>query len=233
MLLRLATLPGGLTAGVAFWGTCFPFVVAPYERLEPLLALPGQNVTTVEAAIAAATTAWLVAFLTAGGPLAWRTPLTWPVAVWLGASAIAALAAPVFYVSAVKVVARLAIGFVVVLLAANGVTTVTPVDHRHAVRGRERGGRGALRLDYAGVPAVLGWLRLFTTVSGSLAGRCRAGARFSHPTIASIYLEIAFALAPRQLPAGVRSTGAFRCRAALCRRPAHRRGHRRDFTRAD
>src|SRR5262252_7883567 len=48
---------------VAFVGTCVLLLVAPFERLQPLVSLPGQKLTTVEAAIVLALGAWLVTLL--------------------------------------------------------------------------------------------------------------------------------------------------------------------------
>jgi hypothetical protein len=196
MSSRVATRPEELGAGVAFWGACALFVAAPYERLEPLFKLPGQNVTTVEAAIAAATGVWLLAIAATRRWPRWRTPLTWPAALWLGASALAALAAPVFHVSAIKIVARLAIGFVALLLAANGVSSPRRLTVVIWIAVASATVVGLLTvLDYAGVPAVLNWLSAFHNGFWVVGGQMRASGTFQYPTITSMYLEIAFALA--------------------------------------
>ena len=181
---------------VAFWGTAFLFVAAPFERLHPLLVLPWQNVTTVEAAELLACGGWLAAVLLFRGRPRWRAAIARPWLLWLVVAAIAALVAPAFRVNAIKTVGRLAAGLMVLLLALNGVTSW----RRLGVVVWLAAASGVIvavlaALEYAGVPAVLRWLDGFREGVRVVGGQVRASGPLQYPTIASMYLEIAFALA--------------------------------------
>src|SRR6476646_4273968 len=89
----------GRRTGVAYGATCLLLAAAPFERLRPLIAFPGQNLTTVEVCIVTDVMAWLASTAMTRHAPEWRTPLTWPWLTWLAASAIAAAAAPVFHAS--------------------------------------------------------------------------------------------------------------------------------------
>src|SRR6478672_5277145 len=95
---------------VAFVGTCVLLLAAPFERLQPIVSLPGQKLTTVEAAIVLALGAWVVALLCFRERPRVASAITAPWLLWLAVGVVAALAAPAFHLNALKVVARQAIG---------------------------------------------------------------------------------------------------------------------------
>ena len=125
----------------------------------------------------------------------WRAPLTLP---WLGfllAMLTAALLAPNHRGNAMNMVGRLALGFAVYLLTINAVTSVR----------RWRGACVAVGVSAALVwplllleHAEVGWvnelLSAFRSHSANVGATLRASGPFLYPTIASMYLEIAFAL---------------------------------------
>jgi hypothetical protein len=195
MIARALSPTGRLSDGVAFGGTALLFLVAPFERLQPLVSLPGQNITTVELSIGVAMAAWLGALVASGDRPRWRTPLTWPWVTWLAICALAALAAPVFHASSIKIAGRLGVGLAAVLLAANGITTARrlAVVIQLAVASAAVVATLAV-LEYAGVPAVLSWLKAFHEGRWVVGGQVRASGPLQYPTITSMYLEIAFAL---------------------------------------
>ena len=108
-------------ATVACVGLCALVLVAPFEALRPLVTIPGQSLTTVEAALATALGAWILALLAARTLPTWRTPLTFPWLVVLAAMLVAAVAAPAHRNNALNMVGRLGLAFGVYLLAVNGV----------------------------------------------------------------------------------------------------------------
>src|SRR5712692_11641438 len=79
---------------VAWRGICFLLLVAPFEASEPLLRLPGQSLSTVEAALLAVFAAWMASCAWSRVAPVWRTPLTWPWVMFAGAMLVAAIAAP-------------------------------------------------------------------------------------------------------------------------------------------
>ena len=95
-------------------------LVAPFEALRPLVTVPGQSLTSVEAALAALG-AWLLALLAAAHLPAWRTSLTWPWLLVVAAMFAAALAAPRHRNNALNMVRALTLAFGMHLLAVNGV----------------------------------------------------------------------------------------------------------------
>ena len=108
-------------ATVACVGLCALVLVAPFEALRPLVTVPGQSLTTVEAALGAALGAWVLALLGTRTLPAWRTPLTLPWLLVVGVMLVAALAAPAHRNNALNMVGRLGLAFGVYLLAVNGV----------------------------------------------------------------------------------------------------------------
>lgn len=180
---------------VAYGATCLLLAAAPFERLRPLIAFPGQNLTTVEVCIVTGVMAWLASTAMARQAFDWRTPLTWPWLTWLGVSAIAAVAAPAFHASSIKVVGRLAIGLIAVLLVANGITTPRRLTVAIWVAVMTAAIVAFFAIfEYAGVPLVRSWLNAFHDGLWVVGGQVRASGTLEYPTIASMYFEIAFAL---------------------------------------
>ena len=103
--------------------TRFLTLVAPFELTSPLLRLPAQSVSNLEAAVLVAFALAALAVLITRRLPDWRTPLTMPWLVVLLAMGAAAALSPVSRVNAFHMTGRAAAAFGVYLLAANGVRT--------------------------------------------------------------------------------------------------------------
>lgn len=183
-----------LVSTTAWLGVCALAIVAPFERTTPLLQLPGQSVSSVETALLVVFAAWLASMVRSRVALGWRTPLTSSWIALLTAMLVAAAAAPVNRANALHMVGRLGVGFGVYLITVSGVTT--PARLGGVLVATIVGGVlvGALAvLEYLGVGAVLQWLQAFRAGVAVVGAQVRAGGPFQYPTIASMYLEIAFA----------------------------------------
>lgn len=175
---------------------CALVFVAPFDGLEPLIKLPGQRVTSVEAALVCVVSAWVVTLIWTRTTPVWRTSLTLPCLVFLAAMFVAAVAAPTNRANAVHMVGRFCVGLTVFLLTVNGVTT--PARLRGVLTAAAAAGAliGVLvALEYLDVAFVTHWLTLFREHVTVIGPQVRAGGPFPYPTIASMYLEILFALA--------------------------------------
>ena len=77
-------------------------LVAPFELTEPLLRMPRQSVTSLEAAVLIAFAGWAVAIVTSRRLPEWRTPLTLPWIALLLAMFVASIASPVSRINALR-----------------------------------------------------------------------------------------------------------------------------------
>ncbi|MFN7913875.1 MAG: O-antigen ligase family protein [Vicinamibacterales bacterium] len=169
-------------------------LVAPFETLRPLVRLPGQSLTSVEAVVVAcvlivALTAWRGG-IRAGGPIR----LVLPQIVLGGVAIVAALAAPAHVGNALRMSARL---LVVAFVSATAI----------AVGGSAQARRRMLWVvvvsgvvvalltvaDFAGGTTLARWFAPFRTAVAIVGTQVRASGPFQYPTIASMYMEIAFA----------------------------------------
>jgi O-antigen ligase/polysaccharide polymerase Wzy-like membrane protein len=184
-----------LPAAVAYAGVLLLTVLAPFERTAPLIRLPGQSISNLESVLFIVFVAWIVAALASRHLPAVRTALTAPWLGFIGAMALAALAAPVEHVNAFHMTGRFAAGLAIFLLAVNAITS----------RARLLAAAVALVcagvivavfaiLEYFGVPAVLEWLKAFRPHVITVGPLTRAGGSLQYPTIASMYLEVVFAI---------------------------------------
>jgi hypothetical protein len=188
-------VPDRRSARVAYAGTCLLLLAAPFEPLRPLITLPGQSVTAVEAAIALAVAGWIAALVFFRERPVLRTDATMPWVAWLATAWTAAWLAPAFQLNAFQVAGRLSVGLVVFLLAVNGVTSARRV--RGAIAVALTSGTivaAAATLEYFGQSAVLTWLEAFREDLRLVGGQVRASGTLQYPTITSMYLEIVFAL---------------------------------------
>ena len=178
-----------------FAGVALLTLAAPFELTEPLVRLPNQSISSLEAAVLVAFAAWAAAILASRRLPDWRTPLTLPWIALLLAMFAASILSPVSRVNALHMTGRVTAAFGVYLLTVNGVTT-----------------RARLRivlalvvligvivsvlaiLEYLGVEPVLAWLRAFRPGVATVGAQVRAGGPLQYPTIASMYLEVVFAL---------------------------------------
>ncbi len=189
-------------APLAAWvGVVLLLVSAPFERLQPLLRVPGQQLSNVEAVLLVVLAAWVLA-LVAGSAvpaarvrLLLRSPLAAPLAALVVVMFATAVAAPgLLRANALGMAARYGLTLLVYLLTVDALT-----------RGRlERvltvsvalGGilAALVLLDFWGSPVVRTWLLQFRTGISLVGSQVRATGPFQYPTIASMYLEVLFAL---------------------------------------
>ena len=184
-----------VVATVAWTGLCALVVTAPFEALKPLITLPGQSLSSVEAVMLAVLGVWALGLVSARTLPVWRAPLTLP---WLGfifAMLAAALLAPTNRGNALNMVGRLALGFAVYLLTVNAVNSVRRLIGACVVIGVSAAlVWPLLLLEHAQVGWVNELLSVFRSQPANVGAALRASGPFLYPTIASMYLEIAFAL---------------------------------------
>jgi hypothetical protein len=191
-------------ADASFYAVTALALLAPFETLRPWMATNTQNVTNVECAIALALTAWLAGVWRAGERIRLSMPMTLPWAVLLAALLVSALAAPAHTGNALRAAGRLLAALAIVVMVANVVTSRS----RMLVLIGAITSSGAVValvafLEQREVPIVLEWLRAFRPGIHLVGGQLRSTATFPHPTMASMYLELVFALGVGLLLAAV------------------------------
>lgn len=196
------------SATCAWAGVCLWLVAMPFEATQPLVRLPGQSISSAEAAIFLVLAVWgsgVIADACAIGLPAvtsvLRTPLTWPWVVFLAAMLASALAAGAEQANAVHMAARFVLAFGVFLVAAGSVTSLRQFESvflAAVVSGAVVSVLAAL--EFVGVPAVLRMLTAFRPGIAVVGAQVRSAGPFQYPTIASMYLEILFALGLALVP---------------------------------
>jgi hypothetical protein len=188
---------------VAWLGVSVLLTVAPFERLQPLLRLPGQQLSNVEALLLTILAAWALALVFGRGAPGARTlalvrsPLAAPLASLVLVMLAAALFAPPtesLRGNALNMTGRYGLALLVYLLTVDAVSGGR-LDRLLAVAVA----LGAVLsvivlLDFWGVPVVRAWLRQFRTGIALVGSQVRATGPFQYPTIGSMYLEVLFAL---------------------------------------
>jgi O-antigen ligase len=177
-----------------FGGVALLTLVAPFELTEPLLRLPRQSVTNLEAAVLCAFACGAAALVWSRRLPEWRTPLTQPWVALLLAMLVASAVSPVSRVNALHMTGRLGAAFGVYLLAVNG--TATRVRLRSVLTLAVVVGvvvSVLTILEYRGVRPVLAGLKMFRPAVSTVGAQVRAGGPLQYPTIASMYLEVVFA----------------------------------------
>jgi hypothetical protein len=178
-----------------FAGVALLALVAPFELTSPLLRLPAQSVSNLEAAILSAFGLATLAVVVTRRVPQWRTPLTMPWLVLLIAMTAASALSPVSRVNAFHMTGRAAAAFGVYLLAANGVNTPSRLRSVLMLVVAVAVVVSVLAiLEYLGVRRVLTALKAFRPAVSTVGAQVRAGGPLQYPTIASMYLEIAFAI---------------------------------------
>ncbi len=176
-------------------GVALLLLVAPFEALRPLVRVPGQNLTNVETALLAVLG---VVACVALRQRAWSVVRVRAVAPWALlalVAVVAAVAAPVYRANGLHMAARLGLASAVGLLAA-----VASADIRLRTRlvatGFVSGTIVAALVvaDFAAVPGTALLLSLFREGAAIVGAQLRASGPFQYPTIASMYLEVTFAL---------------------------------------
>ena len=183
-----------MVGNMCFAGVLLLTLASPFEMTTPLVRLPRQSVSNLEAAVVCAFVAAAIGVLIARRLPVWRTPLTLTWAAWLLAMVVASLASPVSQVNALHMTGRMTAACGVFLLAANGVTTTARL---RGVLGLAVVAGAVVSvlaiLEYAGVRPVLLALRTFRPFVATVGAQVRAGGPLQYPTIASMYLEVVFA----------------------------------------
>jgi hypothetical protein len=178
----------------AFVGVSLLALAAPFETTHPLVRLPGQSLSNLEAVILAAFGVWLAAMAWSNRRPDWRSPLAPAFLVFVAAMGFAALAAPADRVNALHMAGRLLAAFGIYLLATGGVTTPARV---RTVLGLSVASAVAVAVlaiaEYVQIRPVLNLLLVFRPGLTAVGGQLRAGGSLQYPTIASMYLEVAFA----------------------------------------
>jgi hypothetical protein len=183
-----------MSSAVAAGGVLLLAVLAPFEMSAPLLRLPGQSLSNLEAALLVACVAWSAAVVSSAR---WRlrpVPLAGVSAAFVVAMAIAAASASTQRANASHMVGRFAAAGAVYLLAVEGLTS----SQRLRLALTVCAGSGVVVailaiLEYLHVPSVLHLLRLFRPGVTAVGAQVRAGGSLQYPTIASMYLEVVFA----------------------------------------
>lgn len=192
---RLRVRRGVPLADAASIGVVLLLIVAPFEGLRPLLRMPGQNLTTVETALLAVFGAVAVVALRERSWPVLRLRDVAPWAVLVVVAVAAALVAPAFRANGLHMAARLATASAVCLLAAES-SGERRLRSRLLAAGFASGTIVAALVvaDFALVPGAATVLSLFRDGIASVGAQVRASGPFQYPTIASMYLEVTFAL---------------------------------------
>ena len=182
-------------AAVASFGVVVLVLAAPFETLNPILRLPGQSVSSVEAVLLAVLAA--CAF-TLARSATWPAVPVMPAAAWtafVAATLVSAIFAPGFRTNALHMTARFALA-----AAVWGVTVIgaeSERDRRRIVLAIVISGVVVAALvlaDFLDLPGTNWLLARFRTGVAVVGAQVRATGPFQYPTIASMYLEIAFAV---------------------------------------
>jgi hypothetical protein len=183
-----------LVSSIAWGGVCLWIFAAPFEGARPLIQLPGQSLSSVEAALLAVFAAWGAAILGTRAWPVWRTSLTVPWIAFLVAVSAAALAASAERVNALHMAGRFGVAFGVYIVTVNGITTLARLRTVFIVSAVIGVVIAALAVaEFLSVPAVLGALTAFRAGIAVVGEQVRAAGPFQYPTIASMYLEVLFA----------------------------------------
>src|SRR5258708_5163073 len=192
--LESSPLVAGLIEKTAFVGVALLAFVAPFETTNPLVRLPGQSISSLEACVLVAFLAWGASIVATRRLPVWQTRLTWPWVATLAAMLASALLSPVSRTNALHMTGRAAAAFGIYLVAVNGLTTRGRVRTALAVALASGVAVSMLAvLEYLRVGPVLSALRAFRPGLAWVGSQMRAGGPLQYPPIASMYLEVVFA----------------------------------------
>src|ERR1700712_882554 len=154
--------PTDMVASTFFAGVALLTLIAPFELTAPLVRLPRQSISTVEAAVIGALVCAAAALAWSRRRPDWGSPLP---ASWTGlliAMLAASLLSPVSRVNALHMTGRSAAAFAVYLLAWNGITSPTRLRSALLLAVATGVAVSALAiLEYRGVGPVLTMLQAF------------------------------------------------------------------------
>ena len=183
-----------MVGNICFAGVALLTLVAPFELSSPLLRLPRQSVSNLEAAVLCALAAAAAAVVVSRRLPAWRTPLTAPWLALILAMAAASAWSSVSRTNAWHMTGRMLAAFGVYLLAVSGVTTAARLRTAIALGVAAGVAVSVLAiLEYRGARPVLSALTAFRPAVSTVGAQVRAGGPLQYPTIASMYLEVVFA----------------------------------------
>jgi hypothetical protein len=168
---------------------------SPFEPSAPLAVAGGLRITLTETIVSLAVlvgaTAWWVGGLR--HPIARMVRLA--ACVWLGVLAVAAAAAPADGANAWRFVGRALVTVLLVTLTARVITDQRRAGSLVVVLLASGVMVGTIAvLEVLEQPAVLSALTVFRPGFHLVGGQLRAGSTLGYPTIASMFLEIVFAL---------------------------------------
>ena len=174
---------------------CVLLIAVPFETVTPLLSWMGQSVSSSEAVLFTAVGAWLLTGVSVGAGPRWRTPLTTPWLLLLAAAFGATALAPVFRENALNMTMRLAMSFMVFVMTVDAMRTWDRLRMVCLVAASSGVIVAALVIaDFLGVSSVRELLSTFRPSLTVVGAQLRASGPFQYPTIASMYLEVLFAL---------------------------------------
>ena len=168
---------------------------APFERLQPALSFPGQELSNLEAVVLGALLAWIAWVILARQTIQLKTGLSAPVLWLVAVMLVSALISPEHTTQSLRFVGRFLVGFLVFLLVTNAVNS----------RFRFNGALIAVALvgtcvsllgllEHHQVEWVEEWLRPFRPSASWAAGVPRITSTLPYPTVTSMYLEVTFGL---------------------------------------
>ncbi len=177
-------------------GFCLLVILStPFEKLGPIISLPGQNLTNLELVLALAIFVWGLGALLGGRIPVWKTPLSTPWIVLLVIMILSALTAPEHRQNALHFTGRCVAGFLfflVVIDVADSTRRIVLIVAAIATAGSVVAVLGTL--EFLHVPGVRDLLAPFQAGPGYAVGQTRVSSTLQYSTIASMYLEIVFAL---------------------------------------
>jgi hypothetical protein len=183
-----------MVANAAFAGVVLLSLLTPFEATRPLVRLPVQSISSLEAALLVSFGAWALTLVASATAPDWRTRLTAPWIALVAAMALASALSSVSRTNALHMTGRIAAAFGVFLLTVAGITTRARL--RIALAAALFTGASVSLLavlEYLQVPSILRMLTLFRPGLATVGAQVRAGGSLQYPTIASMYLEVVFA----------------------------------------
>jgi hypothetical protein len=182
-----------MSSVVAAAGVFLLAAFAPFEMTTPIVRLPGQSLTNLEAVLLVVLAAWGIALL-ASRRFPSLPPVAWAWLALIVAMAIASALAPSDRMNAWHMTGRFAAAAAVFVLTVDGMTSGTRL-HAAMLVSLVAGVAVAVAvlLEYAQVDWALRALLRFRPATSVVGAQLRAGGTLQYPTIASMYLEVVFA----------------------------------------
>jgi len=198
---RAAPATSSVSPTVALAGVSALLLAAPFEGIEPLLILPGQSLSSAEVVLLAAGLGWLTAVARSCQRPAWRTRMTAPWLALVAVMTLSALVAPDHRSNALDMAGRFGLALGVYLLTLNAVTSVSRLRTLFIVSTAAGLLVAALViLESLGIAGVTSQLEAFRGRPAVVGTQLRAAGPFQYTTIASMFLEILFALGLAWIP---------------------------------